>query len=214
MNINKEGNLTGCACVINGYRISAGNTVHVYKSDCASLILPWPELISNPVVLGVKSIYIQLLRVVMVCLGWKMCGCVWKAWGSNKVHNQAKLSSTSCWENQRDPTLTQQNLIEEASESRQSMFQEWKYCHSVLPVSPASELNTYKKSHFLILQPWWLGFLSASYCMSKNLKLKALSIMSFPVSSHTVVVATMESWQRYWCLHKQQQREERCLTDP
>lgn len=121
-----------------------------------------------------------------------------------------KLSSTSCWENHRDPTLTQQNLIKEMSESRQSMLQESKYCHCVLPVSPASELNTYKKPlpYSATLVAFYL------LAMSKNLKLKALSIMSFPVFSHTVAVATMESWQRYWCLHKQQQREERCLTDP
>lgn len=99
---------------------------------------PESELISNPVVLHVRSIYIQLFRVVMAIWDGK---CVWKAWGSNKVHNQAKLSSTSCSENHRDPTLTQQNPIKEASESRQSMPQEWKHCHSVLPASPASELN-------------------------------------------------------------------------
>lgn len=62
------------------------------------------------------------------------------------MHNQAKLSSTSS-ENHRDPILTQQYLIKEETESRQSMHQEWKYCPSVLPVSPESEQNTFKKPH-------------------------------------------------------------------
>ncbi len=110
--------------------------------------------------------------------------------GSNRVHNQAKLSSTYCSESHRGPTLTQQYLKKEEPESRQSTLQEWKHCHSVLPISPASELNTY------ITPLPYSATLVAFYLlatMSKNLKLKALSIMSFPVSSRTVVVATMES---------------------
>lgn len=46
------------------------------------------------------------------------------------------------------------------------------------------------------------GFLSASYV---TMKMEALSIMSSPVSPRTVVLATKGSWQRYRCLHKQQQ---------
>lgn len=79
-------------------------------------------------------------------LGFKMCGCIWKAWRSNKVHNQAKLSSTSS-ENHRDPILTQQYLIKEETESRQSMPQEWNYSPSALPVSPESEPTTFKMPH-------------------------------------------------------------------
>ncbi len=56
------------------------------------------------------------------------------------------------------------------------------------------------------------GFICASFYV-KNLETEGMSIMSFPVSSQTVVVATMESWQRYWWLHKQQQREEKCLKN-
>lgn len=59
----------------------------------------------------------------------------------------------------------------------------------MLPISPASEPDTY------IMPLPYSATLVAFYLldtMSKNLKLKALSIMSFPVSSHTVVVATME----------------------
>lgn len=51
----------------------------------------------------------------------------------------------------------------------------------------------WRQCHFLILNPG--GFLSANYDVKKkeNSKLKILSIMSFPVPSHTAVVATMES---------------------
>lgn len=72
-----------------------------------------------------------------------MHGQIWKAQGSNRVHNQAKLSSTLCSESHRDPTLTQQYLIKEEPDSRQPLLQERKCRHSVLPISPASELNTY-----------------------------------------------------------------------
>lgn len=61
--------------------------------------------------LRVKSIYIRLFGVGNGGLGLKMCGCVREAWGSNGVHNQAKLSSAYCSEDQGDQTLIQQCLI-------------------------------------------------------------------------------------------------------
>lgn len=79
-------------------------------------------------------------------------------------------------------------ISQKRPESRQPMLQEREYYHSVLPISPASELNSY-----ILPLPYpatMVAFLSTVLAiLSKNLKLKALSIMSFPVSSHT----TMES---------------------
>lgn len=82
-------------------------------------------------------------------VGWKVC---WKTWGSNRVHNQAKLSSTKCSENHRDRTDSAIYLIKEEPESRQPILQQWKYFHSVLPISSESELNTYVMP---LPQPWW-----------------------------------------------------------
>lgn len=125
-------------------------------------------------------------------LGWKMRGRIWTSRGYNRMHNQAKLSSTYY----REPKLTQQYLIKEEPKSRQAMLQGWKCCPSLLPVSPASELNSY------ITPLPYSATLVAFYLlttMSKKLKLKALSIMSFPVSSHCCGGnnGVQESWQRH-----------------
>lgn len=174
---NNQSNLTGCACVMSGYSrlatlcmcitvimLARFSPYQNFQLSCAQC-----ETHTYTTIQGVNG-----------GLGFKMCGCILKAWRSNKVHNQAKLSWTSS-ENHRDPILTQQYLIKEETESRQSMPQEWKYSPSVLPVSPEIELTAFKKPH-----PY-SATLVAFYLLvvPKKMKLKALLIMSFPVSSYT-----------------------------
>lgn len=134
-----------CVCLCDEWLQQAGNPMHVYNSDY-SQILPLPEFTVQLSCAHCETHTYTTIEDVNGGLGFKMCGCIWKAWRSNKVHNQAKLSSTSS-ENHRDPILTQQYLIKEETESRQSMPQEWNYSPSALPVSPESEPTTFKMPH-------------------------------------------------------------------
>lgn len=84
-------------------KISQQAALCTYKRNCGRFF-PRQQLISNPVVLSVKSIYTEPFSLVMVVLGWKMCGQTQKAWDSNRAHSQVKLSTVYHTENHRDLT--------------------------------------------------------------------------------------------------------------
>lgn len=172
-----------CAYIINGYRISACSSVYVRETAEDS---PLARINFQPSVAQCEIYLYTTFQGGNGSLGWKMCGWIWKSRGSNRVHNQAKLSSTY----HRESTLTQQYYIKKEPESRQSMLQEWKYCHSCAVSLACKWAEFLYNATTIFCDPG--GFLSAHYYV-KKLKTEALSIMSFPVSFHTVVEATMES---------------------
>lgn len=142
-------------------------------------------------------------------LGWKMCGCM----GIKQSAQSSKTELNILFRKPQRPDTDSAIPHKRGARIKTihaSGVEILPFCAANLPCKWAEHLYT---ATALFCNPG--GFLSASYYVKK---LKTEGIVDNELSclfSHCCGGnnGVQESWQRYWWLHKQRQREEKCLKN-